>query len=57
MLNPAQTCENRGITRIWEQPNDIVQPPKTGCSKQFAGKMRAKNPGKSSIWCVQDRAI
>jgi len=47
MLNPTQTCKNRGIMRDWEEPTNIAQPLKTGLDEQFAGKMRARNREKS----------
>ncbi|KAA9105526.1 hypothetical protein [Microbacterium rhizomatis] len=49
MLNPAEIDENRGITRIDETSDNNVRPLKTGCGKQFAGKMRAKIPEKSGL--------
>ena len=50
MLNQAQTCKNRGITRNFESSNNIARPPKAGCDKQFAGKLRAVFRDRSGIW-------
>ena len=54
MLNHADTCKNRGITRIFKDPVNIERPPKTGRGKRFAGKTRAKCPGKSGLTSVGD---
>jgi len=49
MLNPTHTCNNRGITRIPAECDDIAQRSKTGRDKQSAGKMRAQIIGKSGL--------
>ena len=49
MLNQTCTCKNPGITRTFEEWDDIQRPLKAGCGKLFAVKMRARIPEKATI--------
>jgi len=54
MLNSTRTIKDRGITRLFQDSGNIERPPKTGRGKPFAGKTRARMPGKSGVTRVGD---